>query len=479
MEITKPEPEIPGMDNYSRTLLSRIFALDTLKICLIYLVFGILWILFSDNVFLSLAKRQEDIIFISSIKGILFIVVTTILLFLLIRHFSSQLKEKNEQLQQQYEVQKKAEEELRASYKQIAASEEELRAQYDMLAESEQRIRESEQKFREFIDMGPFIFVVNDLEGHYLLVNKAFEELSGYPSSEVLGKTSVELGLIEYNTFKEMIDHLKKAGHIDGYGSVTRARDGTVRNILISSRFVIIGGKPLMISAVLDITESVRSQKSLEQAKKKLNLLNYVTFNDIQNLTFSLTGYIQLARDRMTDEPLKTIIDKEADILQKITQSLKFAQTYQNLGLKPSKWQNTRQVFLLAISHLDFLNIQHTITLDGLEMFADPMLEQVFQILADNILTHGKTATRVMIHYTEGPDSLTVFFEDNGAGIPGEAKEWIFSPDFQKTKSVGLFLAREILEITGISIMETGIPGEGARFEMTVPKEAYRFTDTT
>jgi hypothetical protein len=41
---------------------------------------------------------------------------------------------------------------------------------------------------------------------------------------------------------------------------------------------------------------------------------------------------------------------------------------------------------------------------------------------------------------------------------------------------MGLFLAREILAITGIAICETGEPGAGARFEMTVPAGAYRIT---
>ena len=40
---------------------------------------------------------------------------------------------------------------------------------------------------------------------------------------------------------------------------------------------------------------------------------------------------------------------------------------------------------------------------------------------------------------------------------------------------MGLFLAREILSVTGITIRETGEPGKGARFEISVPKGAYRF----
>jgi hypothetical protein len=38
-----------------------------------------------------------------------------------------------------------------------------------------------------------------------------------------------------------------------------------------------------------------------------------------------------------------------------------------------------------------------------------------------------------------------------------------------------LFLSLEILSITGLSIKETGEQGKGARFEIRVPKEAFRF----
>jgi hypothetical protein len=41
-----------------------------------------------------------------------------------------------------------------------------------------------------------------------------------------------------------------------------------------------------------------------------------------------------------------------------------------------------------------------------------------------------------------------------------------------------LFLIREVLAITGITIAETGMPGNGARFEIHVPKEAYRINGT-
>jgi signal transduction histidine kinase len=72
---------------------------------------------------------------------------------------------------------------------------------------------------------------------------------------------------------------------------------------------------------------------------------------------------------------------------------------------------------------------------------------------------------------------VTLFYEDDGTGIPEDIKNKIFAPDFQKKKGVGLFLAGVILDLTGIRIRETGEPGKGARFEMTVPKGMWRMAD--
>lgn len=59
-------------------------------------------------------------------------------------------------------------------------------------------------------------------------------------------------------------------------------------------------------------------------------------------------------------------------------------------------------------------------------------------------------------------------------GVPVNEKIWIFERGFGKNTGLGLFLSREILSITGITIKEAGGPGKGAQFEMTVPNGAWR-----
>ncbi|HOL41847.1 MAG TPA: ATP-binding protein, partial [Methanospirillum sp.] len=74
----------------------------------------------------------------------------------------------------------------------------------------------------------------------------------------------------------------------------------------------------------------------------------------------------------------------------------------------------------------------------------------------------------------ETPHGLILVYEDNGVGIPEKDKKKICDHGFGKNTGFGLFLSREILSITGLSIHETGTEGKGARFEITIPKNLYR-----
>ena len=219
-----------------------------------------------------------------------------------------------------------------------------------------------------------------------------------------------------------------------------------------------------------------RSEQALMQARSKLSLLNTLTFQDIQNGIFSLSGFIQLAKDAKQLDTAQAYVNKGEGILHSLSESLTFAKKYQNLGIQQPRWQNMNYVLLAAISHLDFSRISRTVDISDLEIYADPLLEDVFVTLMENVLKYGSGATEVSIRYQENPGSITILIEDNGSGITVEQKEKIFSRENpQKGVSNSLFLAREILSITNITIVENGEPGKGARFEISVPEGGYRF----
>jgi len=149
------------------------------------------------------------------------------------------------------------------------------------------------------------------------------------------------------------------------------------------------------------------------------------------------------------------------------------------MGINPPQWQNVNRTFLFAISHLGPLKVTRKIALDDLEIYADPRLEKVLFNIMENVTLPSASATEFAFYYEEMPSGLLLVMEDNGKGIPEEEKEIIFSRGHGSRRGMGLFLAREILEITGITIKETGVPGKGARFEILVPKDKYRFSGSS
>ncbi|MCX6691513.1 MAG: ATP-binding protein, partial [Methanoregula sp.] len=92
-----------------------------------------------------------------------------------------------------------------------------------------------------------------------------------------------------------------------------------------------------------------------------------------------------------------------------------------------------------------------------------------------NSLRYGEKVTSISLYYEKTPDNLIIIYEDNGIGIKKEDKEKIFRRGSGKRSGFGLFFSREILSLTGITMKESGEPGSGARFEITIPAGMFRF----
>ncbi|MBP9008747.1 MAG: HAMP domain-containing histidine kinase, partial [Methanospirillum sp.] len=103
-----------------------------------------------------------------------------------------------------------------------------------------------------------------------------------------------------------------------------------------------------------------------------------------------------------------------------------------------------------------------------------PLMEKVFYCLLDNSERHGKRVSRAHFYCYHTDGDMTLVYEDDGYGITAGIKEKIFERGFGSNTGYGLFLAREILNISGFSIFETGESGEGARFQISIPKGLWR-----
>jgi len=167
-------------------------------------------------------------------------------------------------------------------------------------------------------------------------------------------------------------------------------------------------------------------------------------------------------------------LDSQMRAVRAVQEILEFTRDYQDLGLKEPVWQHLAATLQRARDQVDMGNVTFNAEDCHFEVFADPLLEKVFYALLENAVRYGGKITGVRVSCRTADDSLVISCEDDGVGIPKDEKEKIFEKGYGKGTGLGLFLSREILSITGMTIRETGIPGEGARFEIVAPKGMWR-----
>jgi signal transduction histidine kinase len=193
----------------------------------------------------------------------------------------------------------------------------------------------------------------------------------------------------------------------------------------------------------------------------------------------ALKAYLQLSEES-ADNPteLPEYLAQGQKIADTIDHQIAFTSDYENMGSNPPAWQSVSACIEKAMADLFMGNIRIDVECTGLLVFADPLLEKVFYNLIDNALRYGGDHLSA-IHVTAQKEdtSLVLVFEDDGAGISLEDKPRLFTRGFGKNTGLGLFLIREILSITGITLTETGIPGSGARFEIRIPAGKFRYAE--
>ena len=237
-------------------------------------------------------------------------------------------------------------------------------------------------------------------------------------------------------------------------------------------------GKPSVLISLRDVTERKRAEEALCQANKNLNLLSGITRHDITNQITIMKSHLTLLQKKHPDISFSEHFKKINMSAQHILSMIQFTKEYEEIGGNVPVWQNCRTIVETAAMQIPFglIIMKNDLSL-GTEVYADPLIIKVFYNLMDNAVRYGGKLKNVRFFSENRNGEYIIVCEDDGIGIPQNKKEKIFERGFGKTTGLGLFLAREILTITGITIRETGEPGRGARFEMTVSNGAYRFIE--
>lgn len=356
-----------------------------------------------------------------------------------------------------------------------------------VLKASEKALQESERRLSQIIGFLPDATFAIDSDGKVIAWNRAIEEMTGIPASEIIGKGDYEYAIPFYGTRRPILIDLVFKPEEEIRKDYTYV---TIENTGITGETV--GARPLekdvvlwgrasalydadgaiigAIESIRDVTERRRLQDSLDAVNRRLHLLASITRHDIINKVTVSLGITSLVKKKTEDPLVLDLIMRLERVIGDIRYQAEFTRVYQEVGVKAPAWQDVGAIFAACNATAVTVAPFH----GKVEVFADPMLPKVFANLLENTVRHGRKATTVAVYVEPSGENLAIVYEDDGAGVPVAEKELIFERGYGKNTGLGLFLAREILAITGITIRETGEPGTGARFEIVVPKGLFR-----
>lgn len=230
-----------------------------------------------------------------------------------------------------------------------------------------------------------------------------------------------------------------------------------------------------VVLIVRDISSRKRQQHALQVAGEKISLIARLTSHDINNLVTGLAGYLLLLEDVAQKPPEDGYLRTAMELTERISQNLRFSSDFLHLGTYEPGWQFLMTLVAEATNSISFGNVTVSVKVPPVEIFSDPLSVKAFYNILDNALHHGETLTTISISAEEDRNhELVIVIGDDGAGVPDADKERIFQYGVGKRTGFGLSFARTILEVTGITIVENGTFGKGARFEIRVPAGAWR-----
>jgi PAS domain S-box-containing protein len=338
------------------------------------------------------------------------------------------------------------------------------------LRDSIREVKEGEILRREMIEQLPVaIFLKSVKDGKYIFWNKASETIFNLPAADVIGKTDTDL-------FPQKVVTLIKKEDDDA-----RLNQISITNKKITDKY---RGQRIIHMIIVPIYDSENTLQYIlgsgedvteETLSTKIDLLFSITRRDVLDQLSIIVNYLERAQLKTSREAMQTFFDKTLESIESIRNQMAFVRSLQDLGITSPAWQSVKKVFREAVLLNPSSTIDIRVEMDDIELYADPLFPRVFYNLVANSIQHGDhQLTKIRLSTKKSGESLILIYEDNGKGIPFNEKEKIFEFGFGTGTGFGLFLIRELLGFTGISITETGEPGKGARFEILVPKGKFR-----
>jgi PAS domain S-box-containing protein len=360
---------------------------------------------------------------------------------------------------------------------------------------SEQRrareaLQASEDRFR-VLSEATFEGIGFSDQGKIVDVNDQFAAMFRTTREKMIGAVATEF--VAPQSIDLVRSHMR-AGNTEPYEHFAQRADGTIFPVEVRPRLVHIGGKPMRVSAVRDVTRSKEAAAERERLISELSAKNaemeqftYTVSHDLKSPLVTINGFLGLLERDLEDGDIERVrsdvgrIGSAARKMMHLLDDLVELSRVGRVANTPTEvplGEIVADALELVSGSIAERNVEIVVMPDLPAVWGDKVrLVQVVQNLLENAVKYmgGQKAPRIEVGVRPDPDWVIAFVRDNGIGVDPRYAGRIFNlfekldPRVEGT-GVGLALVKRIVEFHRGAVSVESDGASGSTFVFRLPK---------
>ena len=368
-------------------------------------------------------------------------------------------------------------------------------------------LRESEQRFAMAFRATPDAMVISRIaDGVILEVNDSFVSLTGYTRDELIGNSTLSLGLYaDISDRERAVAILKERNRVRDLELVIKRKTGELRLMMFSAEALDLHGEHCWLTIGRDITQLRQVEKQRERlllqekaAREEAEAANQMKdeflatiSHELRTPLTSILGWARMLNSgKLTESQIQhahQVIEQSANaqarLVNDILDTAGMVAGRFKLDARPVEME---QVFRAAIDVIrpaaDAKKINLRVLIDEGDSIvrgdANRLQQAIWNLLSNAVKFTGEGG-RVEARLTHSGSQVEISISDSGIGIDQQFLPYIFDrfrqADSTSTRrygglGLGLAIVRYVIEMHGgsISASSPGI-GQGATFAIRIP----------
>jgi len=343
---------------------------------------------------------------------------------------------------------------------------------------------------------------ITDMENKIIFINRAFSKTYGYTQEDVVGKDSnvLWIGKLQAKDTRSVFQIARSAWEVGFYH---KRKDGSVFPVSLSRSIIKdeAGNEIAVVGVVRDISDHIAMEEQLRGANQKLQRQNQLKSELAKAVSEQLNGLMTESAESISGMMAEQVepglrqklesMDKNINSAKGIISDFLEASNIDMAGIELDMTDlGLRSVVSEVVETLSPLAAEKNVMLEcsipESEIVVNADRDKIAQILI-TVISHSidfvPDNSHIVVRVKDVGEEVTVEVEDDGPSVNRDELSRIFNRfeqireqlrDGKEELSLGLPVAKELIEMHGGLIWAENKDGRGNRFSFTLPKHSVQ-----